>query len=257
MTTDSAFVALANELLSRSRLTPAMLAEKVRLPSRRVQDMLRGRQKPPDDLALWCTAFACSPAERQRLLDAAALAWLPAVYLPRFQTLVQDSAQLREIRGTMILADQLFQDNLTGKWVVAGTYSRWFTDKVELQIHNLQCYLRLQVERPGVYPGRIWCVDRSRAPNENKLWEIALPMSIPEEGLPVFEARIILPGMTVRSPVPIAKRKPGEAYALQTTLWLRVGNSEVASCPLDFIFIGPPQGTHPDVKNPDPTPERQ
>jgi hypothetical protein len=201
--------------------------------------------------------LGCSAADRQRLSDLAALMWLPTPYVQRFQTLVQDTAQLREIRGTMMLADQLFQDNLTGKWVVAGTYSRWFTDKDELQVHNLQCYLRLQVERPGLYPGRIWCVDRARAPNEGKLWEIDLPLNIPQEGLPVFEARLILPGVAVRSPVPIAKRKPGEAYALQTTLWLRVGNTEVASCPLDFIFTGPPQGSPLDDPSTNPTPERQ
>jgi len=257
MTAPSAFVTLLRDLLARAAINPKTFAAQIGYPNRSLQEILRGRRRPPEDLRTWFGPLKCGPMERQRLLDAAALTHLPAAYLPRFQTLVQDSAQLREIRGTMVLADQLFQDNLTGKWVVAGTYARWFTDLDELHVPNLQCYLRLQVERPGIYPGRIWCVDRTRSPNEGKLWEIDLPLQIGEDGLPVFEARLILPGLRVRSPVPRAKRKPGEAYALQTTLWLRVGNSEVASCPLDFIFTSRPAGARPDDQDPDPTPERQ
>jgi hypothetical protein len=257
MTSRSPFAALVRQVLGRQQLTAVAFATKVQVPTRTVTAILNGKRRPPEDLAPWLVALACTPAERQRLLDTAALAWLPPAYLPRFQTLIDDSAQLRDIRGTMVLADQLFQDNLTGKWVIAGTYARWFTPEDELHIHGFQCYLRLQVERPGLYPGRIWCVDRSRAPNEGKLWELDLPLEIPEQGLPVFEARVILPGVRVRCPVPRAKRKAGEAYAMQTTLWLRVGNTDVASCPLDFIFTTPPAGALAHDHRHDPAPERQ
>ncbi len=201
--------------------------------------LLKGSRRPPENVATWAHPLGCNASERQLLIDLAAVAYLPPAFTARFTTLVQDSAHLREIRGTMILADQIFQDNLTGKWIVAGTYSRWWETGDELVVPSLQCYLRLQVERPGHYPGRLWCLDRAGAPTENKLWDVPMDFDIPAQGLPVFEARVILPGCRVRAPVPQSQRKAGEAYALQTAIWLRVGNTEVASCPLDFIFTGP------------------
>jgi hypothetical protein len=51
---------------------------------------------------------------------------------------------------------------------------------------------------------------------------------------------IQLPELRIAAPVPYKDRVPGSRLALHTLLWLKVQEVDVASCHLDFIFVGPP-----------------
>lgn len=152
---------------------------------------------------------------------------------------------MHDIRGTLILADQVYR-SVEGKWIIAGTYSSWRTAQDVLTLTALNFYIRLQVERPGNYPCRLFAIDRSGAPNLPLLWESVFDIKITESGIPVFETAIKLSDTAVRSPVPFAQRPVGKWLMLRTLVWLQVGDSDVASCPLDFVFVGPKAETDQD-----------
>lgn len=150
-----------------------------------------------------------------------------------------DDAPMREIRGTLILCDQVYRTD-QGKWVIAGTYSHWQTVNDELTLHSLNAYIRLQFERPGTYPLRLTMHDRGQSPNAAPMMEARAQITIGDAQLPIFEMGIQLPELRIAAPVKFKDRPPGSRQALRTLLWLKVQEIDVASCHLDFIFVGPP-----------------
>lgn len=149
-----------------------------------------------------------------------------------------DDAPLREIRGTLILCDQVYRTD-QGKWVIAGTYTHWQTPNDELVMHTLQAYIRLQVDRPGTYPLRLAMLDRAAAPNAAPMMEAQTEIVVNETQIPVFEMGIHLPELRIAAPIPAKDRQVGSVLAMRTLLWLTVSGIDVASCNLDFLFTKP------------------
>ncbi len=145
---------------------------------------------------------------------------------------------MRNIRGTLIICDQVYQDH-SGKFILAGTYTTWQTQDEELRVHGIHAYLRLQVEQPGSFACRIAMSDRMAAPNQPPMVRMDTVLQISERQIPVFECAVHLPDLTLRAPTPKAQRAPGSAHGIRTLVTLEVGDEDVASCPLDFIFLGP------------------
>ena len=81
------------------------------------------------------------------------------------------------------------------------------------------------------------CVGIRAAP----ILEARFTLPIGEAELPVFETALVLPALTVRPPV-IPGRDPGAPVSLHASLWLKVAGIDIASCPLDVQFFGPPPG---------------
>jgi hypothetical protein len=150
-----------------------------------------------------------------------------------------DAVPMNEIRGTLILCDQVYRTD-QGKWIIAGTYTNWQTSNDELAVPFLQAYVRLQFERPGNYPCRLTLVDRAQAPQARPMIEAKFDVNMADPQVPVFEMGLQLPELRITAPVPYQQRKPGSVIALHTLLWLTVKDTEVASCRLDFLFSGPP-----------------
>ena len=149
---------------------------------------------------------------------------------------------LRDIRGTLILADQVYRTD-TGKWIIAGTYTQWQTPNDELVLHTIQAYIRLQVERPGTYPMKLTMMDRGAAPNARPMLEAQAEIVINETQVPVFEMALHLPELRIPAPILAKDREVGSVLAIRTLLWLTVSGVDVASCHLDFHFTKPPTGT--------------
>ncbi len=251
------FTRVLHELMHKASVSEANLIKQVPESARLVKNILNGRGRLPDDLAPWCEAMRASPADKRRLEDAAALYKLPVQDQQRFVSMFQDDTHIAAIRGTMVLADQVYCDAFSGKWIVAGTYSRYHFSGDELSLSCLTFYLRLQVERTGRHEARMSAVDRAASPSDPKLWSFDFELNIPDEGLPVFESRIVVPGPRIAAPVPQKDRKPGELYLMRTSIWLRVDRTEVASCPLDFIILPPRSQGSPNEKPDDDSPANQ
>lgn len=146
---------------------------------------------------------------------------------------------LRDVRGTLILADQVYRTD-QGKWIIAGTYTHWQTPNDELMLHGIQAYIRLQVERPGSYPLKLTMMDRGAPPNARPMLELQAEIAISEQQVPVFEMGLHLPELRIPAPIPAVERAVGSVLAIRTLLWLTVSGVDVASCHLDFHFTKPP-----------------
>jgi hypothetical protein len=148
---------------------------------------------------------------------------------------------MRTIRGTLIICDQVYQDR-SGKFIIAGTYTTWQTQEDELRLHGIHAYLRLQVEQPGSYPCSITMVDRMAPPNHPPMLRLDTVLPIAENQIPIFECAVHLPDLQLRAPTPRAQRAPGTGHGIRTLVSLVVKDEDVASCPLDFVFLGPATG---------------
>ena len=149
-----------------------------------------------------------------------------------------DLQPMHEIRGTLIICDHVYRTD-QGKWIIAGTYSSWQTAQDEL-VPFLHAYIRLQFERSGSYHCRLTMVDRAQPPQAQPMLEATFDVQQALESQPVFEMGLQLPELRIAAPIPYAKRPPGSSIALRTLLSLRVKDTDVASCQLDFLFTGPP-----------------
>jgi hypothetical protein len=159
------------------------------------------------------------------------------------------NAPLRDIRGTLILADQVYRTD-QGKWIIAGTYTHWQTPNDELVLHTIQAYIRLQVERPGTYPMHLTMMDRGAPPNARPMLEAQAEIVINESQVPVFEMGLHLPELRIPAPILAKDRQVGSVLAIRTLLWLTVSGIDVASCHLDFHFTKPPAGAAPQAHLP-------
>ena len=162
------------------------------------------------------------------------------------------TSPLRDIRGTLILADQVYRTD-QGKWIIAGTYTHWQTPNDELVLHTIQAYIRLQVERPGTYPLHLTMMDRGAPPNARPMLEAKAEIVINETQVPVFEMALHLPELRIPAPIPAKDRQVGSVLAIRTLLWLTVSGVDVASCHLDFHFTKPPAGPGPQAPGPQPS----
>lgn len=243
MTDTTPFGQLLQTYLRRSNQKQADLARAIGCKPQLVSQVKRGIKPPPfEEIDRWARALGLDPEERQYLRDMAAVAHMPEECRDRFATLLQREANpMRSIRGTLILADQVYRDERTRKFIISGAYSHWNTNQDVIHTGDFHFYLRIQVEHPGTFPCRILCVDKVKVSTEKPIWDVGFDLSIPKDGLPVFEAGFILPAPTVQAPVPFRDREPGKAYGLRTLIWFQVAGEDVASCPLDYIFHGPPQ----------------
>jgi hypothetical protein len=145
---------------------------------------------------------------------------------------------MHEIRGTLIMCDQVYRTD-QGKWVIAGTYTSWQTSQ-DVLVPFLHAYIRLQFERSGTYPCNLTMVDRGRPPQAPPMLEARFEVVQSQASPPLFEMGLQLPELHITAPEPYAKRAPGSQIALRTLLSLRVKDTDVASCHLDFLFAGPP-----------------
>jgi NAD(P)H-dependent flavin oxidoreductase YrpB (nitropropane dioxygenase family) len=145
---------------------------------------------------------------------------------------------LQSIRGTLILADQVYRTD-QGKWIIAGTYTHWQTPNDELVLHSIQAYIRLQVERPSTYPMKLTMMDRGAPPNARPMLEANAEIAISEAQVPVFEMALHLPELRIPAPIPAKDRQVGSVLGIRTLLWLTVSGTDVASCHLDFHFTKP------------------
>jgi hypothetical protein len=146
------------------------------------------------------------------------------------------------VRGTLIVCDQVYQDR-SGKFIIAGTYSAWRTRDDDLRLAHFNAYIRLQVEQPGDYPCRIAVADRLAPPHHPPLVSGGFTAHVTADHLPVFEVALRLPELHIRAPRPLRDREPGSVHGIRTLVTLTVDTADpidVASCPLDFLFTGPP-----------------
>ena len=149
---------------------------------------------------------------------------------------------MNEIRGTLILCDNVYRTD-QGKWVIAGTYAQWQTTQDALTLPFLHAYVRLQFEHPGTYQCQLTMVDKAQPPQSVPMLSAQFDVSQPSSNPPVFEMGLQLPELRIQAPVPFSQRPPGSLIILHTQLWLRVRQTEIASCALDFHFAGPPVPT--------------
>ena len=156
----------------------------------------------------------------------------------REATAMTNTDNLHDIRGTLILCDQVYRTD-QGKWIIAGTYTHWQTPNDELVLHSLQAYIRLQCERPGTYPLQLAMLDRAAPPNARPMLQANTEITVNESQVPVFEMGIHLPELRITAPIPSKDREPGSLLAIRTLLWLTVQGVDVASCHLDFMFTKP------------------
>ncbi len=149
----------------------------------------------------------------------------------------RDLQPMHEIRGTLILCDHVYRTD-QGKWVIAGTYSTWQTAQ-DVLVPFLHAYIRLQFEHPGTYPCELAMVDRGLPPQAPPMLMVRFEVVQSQANPPLFEMGLQLPELRITAPVPYAQRAPGTHIALRTLLALRVKDTDVASCHLDFQFAGP------------------
>jgi hypothetical protein len=83
-------------------------------------------------------------------------------------------------------------------------------------------------------------VDRAQPPQAPSMLEARFEVVQTQASQPLFEMGLQLPELHITAPVPYAKRTPGAQIALRTLLSLRVKDTDIASCHLDFLFAGPP-----------------
>lgn len=146
---------------------------------------------------------------------------------------------MRDLRGTVILCDQLYPVG-NGKWVIAGTYTAWWVRPGERHIEfptGLHAYLRFQVERAGDYACEVHLVDRGQAANAPPLLRHAFRVNVTDPLNPV-EVGCMLPPCQVRPPEG-ANPAPGAPVAVHLQVCLRVGDEEIATCPLNVVFQAP------------------
>jgi len=229
---------LANAL-ARTSISAEDFAHQVLESKVGIKNILSGKGRPPTHLDAWYKVLNLNASEKKLWEDAVAIYKLPIETQMRFKAHFSPISSMAAIRGTMMLADQIYCDAATGKWVVAGTYSRFSSSKNPFSVPDLNFYIRLQVERPGVFPASLCALDSTASPTAPKLWAMDFELVIPEAGVPVFEAKLMVPGPTINFPVHTKQIKEPEAFQMKTSIWLRVDKTEVASCPLDFI-IRPP-----------------
>ena len=113
---------------------------------------------------------------------------------------------MQNIRGTLILADQVYRTR-DDKWVIAGTYNSWSTPGKRLQIHGFRVYLRIQVDTPGIYPCRVLLIDRIMPPTVPPIQELQFDAPIASPLSP-FEAALCLPELEVKCPVCLLYTSP-------------------------------------------------
>src|SRR5579862_105413 len=99
------------------------------------------------------------------------------------------ASAMKEIRGTLILSDNVYK-TIDGKWVISGTYNRWFTPKDVLTIHGINTYIRLLFEQLGVYSGTITVIAKEASPAADPILEIPFEITVTAECLPVYEMAI-------------------------------------------------------------------
>lgn len=252
MTKIPVFSKLLFEAFSKASLSPLEFSSKVAESKSRIENILVGKGPLPADLDSWFKVFSLNSVEKKLWEAAAAIYKLPIEKQMLFKTHFNTIFSMAPVRGTMMLADKVYCDAFTGKWIVAGTYCQYNSSKDPFDVPDLKFYVRLQVERPGKFPSSIFAVDSSSSPTIAKLWELNFELEIPARGIPVYETMVTVPGPTITFPVPTEQRKPGELLIMKTSIWLRVDQTEVASCPLDFT-IRPLTKVPKSNENPDST----
>lgn len=141
-------------------------------------------------------------------------------------------------RGAVILCDHLYPTKF-GKWVIAGTYTTWWTAEAQLEFRNgLQAYLRFQVEQPGSHRLRLQLVNRHLPANEPPIHRIELAVQHSSPFQPC-ELGVTIPPFGIRSPVPPAEIPTERPVAVHLSVDLEVDDTDLASSPLVVLFRNP------------------
>jgi len=142
------------------------------------------------------------------------------------------------VRGTILLCDQVYPTT-GGKWIIAGTYTNWWTSSSPLVFTGgLSIYIRFQVEQPADYPCRILLFDRMQPSNVPPIVEVGMVARITDP-LEPFELGLKLPQFGIVSPIPPEQIPAGKPVGVILSVWLQVNGKDLASCPLRIIFCNP------------------
>jgi hypothetical protein len=157
------------------------------------------------------------------------------------------------VRGTIMLCDQVYP-TAGGKWIIAGTYTNWWTSESPLVFTGgLSVYIRFQVEQSGDYPCRILLIDRMRSANDPPIVEVGLTARI-SDPLEPFELGLKFPQFGVKCPIDPGQIPAGRPIGLVLSVWLQVLGKDLASCPLRVIFRNP-QDIRPNDSDAPPSSE--
>ena len=158
---------------------------------------------------------------------------------------------MRDLRGTVILCDQLYP-TVGGKWVIAGTYTHWTSlpGAHHLDLPPLNVYIRFQVEHAKEIDCELLLVHRAMPSNAPAIFRQQVKVQIVDPLTPV-EMGCVLPPFRVNFPTDLSQTPAGIPVGVPLLLWLKVDGEDLASCPLNVIFL-PPQG--PDHAD-DPAPQ--
>jgi len=161
---------------------------------------------------------------------------------------------MESIRGLILFADQVYP-TLGGKWIIAGTYSNWFTTEPQLRfVGGVSVYLRIQFEHAGNYRIRLLLVDRAAPPTLPALTELTIDAVVTDPADPI-DCGLKLPDFEVKCPVGSTDNIPiGQPLGLVLTLCMEVNGAAVASAPFRIIFRNPMEPLNvllPPAPNPD------
>jgi transcriptional regulator with XRE-family HTH domain len=99
----TAFGKCLMDAILRNGISQRSFAERVGAVGPHVSQIVNGLRTPPlDRVAVWADALGITGQERQRFLDLAAIAHLPAEAQPRFLLIHEEYHQLLELRDQLL-----------------------------------------------------------------------------------------------------------------------------------------------------------
>lgn len=137
-------------------------------------------------------------------------------------------------RGTVLVCDEVYQTT-TGKWVIAGTYSRWMTiEPMLLFPQGVGLYLRFLPEAMGKAEGSLLIIDADQPSTVPPVIRINLTIDVKQPLVPI-ELGIRTPPWAIKRPM-AADGSLAMHAERHFKVWLKMSGIDLASSPFDVIF---------------------
>lgn len=143
---------------------------------------------------------------------------------------------MANINGAIILCDNVYRD-VSGKFVIAGTYTTWRTHMIPAQVPYLAAYFSFVPHRLGRMTIRITITagELMAAP----LFKRDIPIDINPDNMHGWQGSIIMPGLNIQPNEPAGGAPPGCGLEVAYVVGLEVDSEFVATAQLKFLFLPP------------------